>query len=438
MDPVELRRLNLPSNLESERQVLGAMMASVDAVGDAVDLVRPEDFYSSQHRILFETITALYQRQSPSDPVAVVEELRRAGRLEDAGGAINLADIAQEMHTASGARHHAKIVSELAVLRRLAQASGEIQDMVSGGGDPAEIADRAESLVYEARGRKAGESWVQLSDSLSQTLDEVEAIANGTSSYLGMPTGFRDLDSLLGGFYPDNLIVLAARPGIGKSALAVNIARNVAIAGKTVALFSLEMSHSEVSSRLLCAEAQVALSKLRQGRVADEDWSRLAIGAERLANLPIRIYDSGSLNLLTLRASARRLAHERLGLIVVDYLQLMAHHRRVDSRQQEVAEITRGLKLLAKELHIPVIAISQLNRELERRGDKRPMLSDLRESGAIEQDADVVMFLHRDVTETDPPVELIVAKHRNGPIDTIRLRWSPEVTRFQDWHTVAY
>jgi replicative DNA helicase len=304
--------------------------------------------------------------------------------------------------------------------------------------EPERVADEAEQRIYEVARHDEKEQVASLRDLVDQAMVDLEKIQNRESAFAGVASGFRDVDSLLSGMQPGNLIVVAARPGVGKSSFVTNLARNVAVdSSKPVAMFSLEMSRWEIGMRLLCAEARVPWDLIRNKRVGAEDWSRIAQAADTLHEAPLFIVDSGNVTLVDIRAKARRLAARKagLGLIIVDYLQLMSHTRRVDNRQQEIAEISRGLKMLAKELSIPVIAVSQLNRDPERRQDKRPQLSDLRESGAIEQDADVVMFIHRD--DSDPAkkglADLIVAKHRNGPTDTISLTFLPHLTQFRNF-----
>jgi replicative DNA helicase len=332
-------------------------------------------------------------------------------------------------------------VAELALLRRLIEAASQIiHRAYDVPEDPEGLADEAEGLIYGVSRHGEKEEVVALSDLVGQSMESLESLHERDAAYAGVPTGFQDLDELLQGLHPANLIVVAARPGVGKSSFVTNVARNVAVGGAPVAMFSLEMSRSEIAMRLLCAEARVPWDKVRAARVGPEDWGRIAEAAERLDRAPMWIVDSGNLTIVDIRAKARRLKStpQGLGLIIVDYLQLMSSHQRVENRQQEIAEISRSLKMLAKELEIPVIAVSQLNREPERRGDKRPQLADLRESGAIEADADVVMLLHRDdLYSTEPEVrglaQVIVAKHRNGPTDTVTLTFVHNLTQFRNY-----
>ncbi len=441
--PEEIRRIRPdrvpPHNLEAEESVLGAMMLSSEAIADVVELIRPEDFYRSANGRVFESLRTIYARGEPVDAITAVEELRRRGLLDDVGGHLYIHELVDAVPAPSAAAHYARIVSQHALLRRLISAAADIMEMgYSAPEDPDRVADEAEQRIYDVARRDEKDQIASLHDLVDQAILDLEHIQNRESAFAGLPTGFRDVDTLLSGLQPGNLIVVAARPGVGKSSFATNLARNVAVDhGTPVAMFSLEMSRWEIGMRLLCAEARVPWDAIRNKRVGAEHWASIAQAAEALHEAPLTIVDSGNVTIVDIRAKARRLATRRggLGLIIVDYLQLMSHHRRVDNRQQEIAEISRSLKLLAKELDIPVISVSQLNRDPERRQDKRPQLSDLRESGAIEQDADVVMFIHRD--DTDPGkkgiAELIVAKHRNGPTDTVALSFFPHLTQFRNY-----
>ncbi|HVM12144.1 MAG TPA: replicative DNA helicase [Actinomycetota bacterium] len=431
-----------PHNLEAEASVLGSMMVSDEAIAGVTEVVKAEDFYRSAHRTIYSAMLRLYAQGEPVDAITTVEELRRLGHLDTIGGPLYIHHLVESVATPASASHYARIVAEHALLRRLIDAAWTIVDRAyKVPEDPVGLADEAEGLVYGVARHRDKEQAVPLSDLVSETMEALERLHERDSAFAGVPTGFQDLDSLLQGLHPGNLIVVAARPGVGKSSFVTNIARNVVVeTGKPVAMFSLEMSRSEIAMRLLCAEARVPWDKVRAGRIGAEDWARIAEAAERLDQAPLWIVDSGNVNIVDIRAKARRLrsSREGLGLIIVDYLQLMSSHIRVENRQQEIAEISRSLKMLAKELEIPVIAVSQLNRDPEKRQDKRPQLSDLRESGAIEQDADVVMFVHReDAFNDDPAVkglaEIIVAKHRNGPQDRIKLTFLSHLTQFRNF-----
>ncbi|HEU4354953.1 MAG TPA: replicative DNA helicase [Actinomycetota bacterium] len=445
--PEDVRRIRPdrvpPHNLEAEESVLGAMMLSTEAIADVVELIRPEDFYRTANGKVFETLRSVYARGEPVDAITAVEELRRRGILEEVGGHLYVHELVQQVPTPAAAANYARIVSQAALLRRLISAAADIMEMgYSAPEDPERVADEAEQRIYDVARRDEKDQIATLRELVDQAILDLEHIQNRDSAFAGLPTGFRDVDALLSGLQPGNLIVVAARPGVGKSSFVTNLARNAAVDhASPVGMFSLEMSRWEIGMRLLCAEARVPWDAIRNKRVGAEHWASIAQAAESLHDAPLTIVDSGNVTIVDIRAKARRLATRRggLSLIIVDYLQLMSHHRRVDNRQQEIAEISRSLKLLAKELKIPVIAVSQLNRDPERRQDKRPQLSDLRESGAIEQDADVVMFIHRDdtVPEKKGLAELIVAKHRNGPTDTVPLTFLPHLTQFRNYATQA-
>ncbi len=428
-----------PHNLEAEESVLGSMMLSSDAIADVVEIVQPVAFYRSANGSIFQTLREIYGRGDPVDAITAVEELKRRNLLAEVGGHLYISELVERVPTPAAAASYARIVAETALMRRLISAAGDIMEMAfSPTDEPERVADEAEQRIYDVARRDEKDQVASLRELVDQAMTDLEKLQNRESAFAGVPTGFRDVDGLLSGMQAGNLLVVAARPGVGKSSFVTNLARNVSVdAEQPVAMFSLEMSRWEIGMRLLCAEARVPWDLIRNKRVAAEDWSRIAQAADTLHEAPLFIVDSGNVTLVDIRAKARRLAARRqgLGLIIVDYLQLMSHTRRVDNRQQEIAEISRGLKMLAKELSIPVIAVSQLNRDPERRQDKRPQLSDLRESGAIEQDADVVMFIHRD--DADPAkkglADLIVAKHRNGPTDTIPLTFLPHLTQFRNF-----
>jgi replicative DNA helicase len=428
-----------PQNLEAEQSVLGAMMLSAEAMAEVVEVLEAEDFYRGSHAKIFSTLRNLFAHGEPVDVITAVEALRKQGVLDEVGGPLYLRDLVDEVPTPAGAQHYARIVADAALRRRLIGASADIIDLSYAGGRDADvIADDAEQRIYDVARREDKEETALIGDLVNRAMSDLEAIQNRDSAYTGLPTGFRDLDDLTSGLQPGNLVVIAARPGVGKSSLAMNMARNVAVAHEPVAVFSLEMSRYEIGMRLLCAEARVPWDRIRNKRVGPDDWTRVVAAGETLHEAPLHIVDAGNVNIVDIRAKARRMKTGRQGLsmIIVDYLQLMTSPgvRRMDNRQQEVAEISRSLKLLAKELHIPVIALSQLNRNPEARADKRPQLSDLRESGAIEQDSDLVMFIHRDDGDAEHKreAEIIVAKHRNGPTGSIRLHFEPSLTQFRN------
>jgi replicative DNA helicase len=427
-----------PQDLIAEQSVLGGMLLSKDAIADVVEVLRERDFYRPAHEIIYDTILDLYGRGEPADAVTVSAELTKRGDIARAGGAPYLHTLISSVPTAANAGYYAKIVRERAIMRRLVEAGTKIVQLgYSAEGDVDDSVDQAQAEVYSVTERRANEDYVQLSTLLPQALDEIEAISKGVGAE-GVKTGFKDLDALTNGLHPGNMIVLAARPAVGKSTLGLDIARHASITdGNTSVIFSLEMSRSEITMRMLSAEARVGLNNIRAGNLSDDEWSRMARRMGEISAAPLFIDDSPNLSLMEIRAKARRLKQRHnLKLIVIDYLQLMTSGKRVESRQQEVSEFSRQLKLLAKELDVPVIAISQLNRSPEQRTDKKPMLSDLRESGSIEQDADVVILLHRDDMYDNQnrtgEADLIIAKHRNGPTRTITVSAQLHFARFVD------
>ncbi len=428
-----------PHNLEAEQSVLGSMMLSAEAIAAVVEVVKAEDFYRPAHERIYQAILSVYGRGEPVDAITVVEELKRHHGLDEIGGPLYVQDLVESVPTPASAGYYARIVADNALLRRLIDAAAQIMSRAYAvPEDPRKAADEAEALVYAVSRADETEQVVSLRELVDESMGALEHIQQRDSAFAGVPTGFMDLDSLLSGLQKENLIIVAARPGVGKSSFVTNVARNIAVdAGVPVAMFSLEMSRFEIGMRLLCAEARVPWEKVRSGRVATEEWTRIVEAAEVLHEAPLYIVDSGNVTIVDIRAKARRMKSKQgLGLIIVDYLQLMSSHSRTENRQQEVAEISRSLKLLAKELEIPVIAVSQLNRNPETRADKRPQLSDLRESGSIEQDSDIVMFIHRDDSD-DPTVkgkaDIIVAKHRNGPTQTVPLTFLPHLTLFRNF-----
>lgn len=434
-----------PQDLAAEQSVLGGMLLSKDAIADVVEILRAEDFYRPAHQSIFGCILDLYGGAEPADAVTLAAELGRRGQLIRIGGAPYLHTLIAAVPTAANAGYYAEIVAEKAVLRRLVEAGTRIVqlgyhgDQGVSGGDVSEVVDRAQAAIYEVTERTTSEDYVALEELLQPTMDELDAISSRGGMSQGVPTGFLDLDACTGGLHPGQMIVVAARPGYGKSTLGLDFARSCSIGhGMTSAIFSLEMSRTEITMRLLCAEARIRLTDMRSGRMSDEDWVRMARRMNTISEAPLFIDDSPNLTMMEIRAKARRLRQRHdLKLLVLDYLQLMTSGKRVESRQQEVSEFSRQIKLLAKELEVPVVAISQLNRGPEQRTDKRPMLSDLRESGSIEQDADMVILLHRpDAFERDDPrageADLILAKHRNGPTNTITVAHELRFCRFSN------
>jgi replicative DNA helicase len=433
-----------PQDILAEQCALGGMLLSKDAIADVVEVIRPTDFYRPAHQVVYDAIIELYGKGEPADPVTVAAELTRNGSLERIGGAPYLHTLIASVPTAANAGYYAEIIRERAILRRLIEAGTKVVQLGYGaaggmGGEVDDVVDRAQAAVYEVVERRTSEDYVDLESAMWATYNEIEAIGSRGGELFGVPTGFRDLDELTNGLHEGQLIVVAGRPGQGKSTLALDFLRSASIAhGRTGALFSLEMGKSEITMRLLSAEARIPLTRIRTGGLNDDDWNKLARRMGEVASAPMFLDDSPNMNMMEIRAKARRLKQRHdLKLVVVDYLQLMTSPKRVENRQQEVAEMSRSLKLLAKELSVPVVAVSQLNRGAEQRSDKRPQLSDLRESGAIEQDADMVILLHRDdYYEKESPrageADLIVAKHRNGPTKDVIVSSQLHYSRFVD------
>ena len=427
-----------PQDVIAEQSVLGGMLLSKDAISDVVEILRERDFYRPAHELIYDAIVDLYGRGEPADPVTVSAELTKRGDLVRAGGAPYLHTLISSVPTAANAGYYAKIIRERAIMRRLVEAGTKIVQLgYTDEGEVDDAVDQAQAEVFAVTERRESDDYVQLSQLMPEAYDEIEKIAAGVTGQ-GVKTGFKDLDALTNGFHPGNMIVLAARPAVGKSTLGLDIARYASIHKReTSVIFSLEMSRSEITMRMLSAEARVPLNNIRSGRLSEEEWARMARRMGEISDAPMFIDDSPNLSLMEIRAKSRRLKQRHdLKLIVIDYLQLMTSGKRVENRQQEVSEFSRQLKLLAKELNVPVVAISQLNRSPEQRSDKKPMLSDLRESGSIEQDADVVILLHRedlyDSQNRSGEADLIVAKHRNGPTRTIVVSAQLHLARFTD------
>ena len=431
---------NPPQDIDAEKSVLGAMLSSKDAIADVVEEIKGVDFYRPGHELIFNTITDLYGRGDPADTVTTADELDRRGELERAGGRLYLAELLTNVTVTANATYYAKIVAEKAVLRRLVEASIRIAQMgYQGQGEVADIVDAAQQTLYDVSTRKTSEEYHPLSELFESTFDELEAIEARGDAMAGIPTGFTDLDELTNGFMPGQMVIVAARPAMGKSTLALDFARAAAIKNHlAAAIFSLEMGRNEIVMRLLSAEAGIELSRMRAGRLSEEDWQRMVDKTTQISSAPLFIDDSPNLTMMEIRAKARRMKQKfDLKLIIIDYMQLMTSGKKVESRQLEVSEFSRQIKLLAKELEIPVVALSQLNRGPEQRTDKKPMMSDLRESGSLEQDADVVILLHReDVYDKESPrageADIIVAKHRNGPTRTVPVVFQGHYSRFVD------
>ncbi|GAA1186992.1 replicative DNA helicase [Ornithinimicrobium humiphilum] len=426
-----------PQDVAAEMSAIGAMLLSKDAIGECSEIVKAADFYRPAHERIFEAIIDLFSRGEPVDAITVADELTKRGDLARVGGTAYLHQLIAQVPTAANASYYAEIVAERAILRRLVEAGTRIVQIGYGGGDVEEVVNAAQAEVFAVADRRGGEDYHAIGDLIQPTTDEIEHNASSTGEMVGVPTGFTDLDELTNGLHPGQMIIVAARPAVGKSTFALDIARAAAIHARMPAVvFSLEMSRTEITMRLLSAESEIPLQNMRKGNMRDRDWTRLAETQGRIHDAPLFIDDSPNMSLMEIRAKCRRLKQQHnLKLVIVDYLQLMSSGKRVESRQQEVAEFSRALKLLAKELEVPLIALSQLNRGPEQRTDKKPQMSDLRESGSIEQDADVVILLHRESlyereSQREGEADVIVAKHRNGPTDTIVVAFQGHYSRF--------
>jgi replicative DNA helicase len=434
-----------PQNLEAEQSVLGAVLLSDTALPALIidERLQPEDFYREAHGLIFQAMLDLHTVGEPVDALTLVEHLKQAGLLENVGGRAAVDLLAGSVPAVGNVRQYARIVRENAMLRRLLRASYEIQARVhSHEAPPRELVDLAERSILEVAHDDRRKDFREIHDLLSAELDKLEQLSAHGTSITGTPSGFEDLDRITGGFQPGNLIILAARPGMGKSALMANFAEHAALTGKeAVALFSLEMSEGELAQRFIASQASIKGDDLRKGKVPQTRWAKILAASNRLAESALFVDDSSDLSVLDVRAKTRRLAQQQadgLGLVLIDYLQLMRATGQTDNRAEQVGQISRGLKTLARELEVPVIALSQLNRGVEQRADKRPMLSDLRESGAIEQDAVLVMFIYRDEyydedSEDEGMAEVHIAKHRNGGLGTVKLTFQAEYPRFMSY-----
>ncbi|MDR3831547.1 MULTISPECIES: replicative DNA helicase [Phascolarctobacterium] len=437
-----------PQNIEAEQSVLGAMLIEKEAIPKVMEILRDTDFYREAHRVIFNAMLELYNKNEAVDMITVTEILKRDNKLEDVGGIAYVTSLANTVPTAANVTYHASIIEEKSILRQLVSVSTQIASMgYEANDDVKNIIDSAESKILEISNRKKTADFTPINEIVLDSFKSIEALMGNKNGLTGLPTGFEDLDNLTSGLHGSDFIILAARPSMGKTAFALNVVQNVAIraakkvggAPKTVAFFSLEMSKEQLVQRMLCAEANIDSQRLRIGELRDEDWAMLINTADTLSSANIYIDDTAGITAMDMRSRARRLKAEHgLDLIVVDYLQLMQGSGKKNNsgdRQQEVSEISRSLKALARELDVPVIALSQLSRSVEARQVKRPMLSDLRESGSLEQDADIVAFLYREdyynpETENKNITELIIAKHRNGPVDTVNLFFHKQYTKF--------
>ncbi|MGC8493292.1 MAG: replicative DNA helicase [Syntrophobacteraceae bacterium] len=437
----ELRKIP-PQQIEAEQSLLGGIMVDSSGLPAALEVLKGDEFYKESHRVIFTAIQDLFERNEPIDILTVTNLLDQRKQLEGVGGASYIAALTDTMPTAANVGAYAKIIGEKAVLRRLIQSANEIIASAYGGGKSSEeVLDTAESAIFKVAERRIRNSYFPLKEVIKKNIEAIERYQEYRESVTGVPSGYRDLDKLTAGFQKSDLIIIAARPSMGKTAFALNIARNAAMDnGVPVGIFSLEMSKEQLAMRLLCAEARVDSHKIRSGFLSRQECGKLLQAAGLYMDVPIYIDDTPSISPLELRAKARRMMSDQgLGMVLVDYLQLMRGRETSERREQEISDISRSLKGLAKELDIPVIALSQLNRKVEERTDKRPLLSDLRESGAIEQDADVIAFIYRDEAYTkqackEPGVaEIIIGKQRNGPSgETVKLAYINTYTRFEN------
>ena len=436
-----------PQSIEAEQSVLGAMLIDKEAIAKVTEVLNADDFYREAHRVIFTAMLELYNKNEAVDLITVTDILRRDNKLEDIGGIAYITSLANIVLTAANVKYHADIVAEKSVLRQLVKVSTEIAAMGYEANDEVGVLlDTAESRILEISNRKKKADFTPISAVLMDSVQSIEKLLNNKGGLTGIPTGFNDLDKLTSGLHPSDFIILAARPSMGKTALALNIVQNVALRAhkrvggdpRSVAFFSLEMSKEQLVNRMLCAEASIDSQRLRIGEMSDKDWDALWAACDTMSKAKIYIDDTAGITVMDMRSRARRLKAEHgLDLIVVDYLQLMQGSGKRNTsgdRQQEVSEISRSLKALARELDVPVLALSQLSRGVEARQVKRPMLSDLCESGSLEQDADIVAFLYREDyynPETENKhTELIIAKHRNGPVDTVNLFFHKQFTKF--------
>ncbi|NLY74124.1 MAG: replicative DNA helicase [Firmicutes bacterium] len=428
-----------PQNLDAEQSTLGSMLLEKEAIYKGAELLRPEDFYREAHRVIFEVVVHLANKGEPVDIITVSEELKQRGLLDKVGGPAYLTQLANFVPTAANVEYYANIVAEKSLLRSIISVATNIVKMGYEGAEEVDvILDRAEKEIFEISQKRNTKGFVSLRSILVETFERIEKLYESKGGVTGLPTGYPDLDRITAGFQPSDLIILAARPSMGKTTFALNLASYAAVELKIPAIiFSLEMSKEQLALKLLCSEAGVDNQRIRTGALRDDDWPRLSHALGRLSDATLFIDDSPGISAIEIRAKARRIKAEHgLGLVIIDYLQLMQSRSRSENRQQEVSEISRSLKALARELDVPVVALSQLSRAVEQRADKRPGLADLRESGSLEQDADIVAFLYREDyynPETDRKniTELIIAKQRNGPVGSVDFYFQKEFSKFQ-------
>lgn len=433
----------VPSSLEAEKSVLGGILLKPEALSDVVEVLTPSEFYKSAHKNIYEAMIECYNNGEVIDPIVLIEKLKKMEKYEESGREQVIYDILEEVPTAANLLSYAKIVREKATLRRLGDIGTKIVEMsYEGYEDVDSILDKAEGMIFKISESKETKDVVNLKDIMSEEFERLEQVYQNKGVTTGISSGFMHFDDMTSGFHPSDLVIIAARPSMGKTAFVLNLALNAAMKERSgILVFSLEMSSSQLLQRLLAIEAGIGLQKIRNGFLADDEWGRLGVASGRLANAEINIADVPNVTVLEIRAMARRLkAAGRLDMILIDYLQLIQGAGKGESRQQEISDISRALKGIARELNVPVIALSQLSRAPEQRADRRPMLSDLRDSGAIEQDADMVIFLYRDdyyneESEFKGISEIIIGKQRNGPVGTVQLRFFHEMTKFSDYTT---
>lgn len=427
-----------PQNIEAEQAVLGAVLIDQNALMSATEILIPEDFYRQAHQRIFRAMLDLTEKNEPVDLVTLTAELTDREWLEEVGGVTYLTDLANAVPTAANVEYYAHIVEEKAILRKLIQTATHIASSgYAGEGEVAELIAEAEKRILSISEQRTSDTFIPIKDVLLETFERIEHLYAHQGELSGLPSGYPDLDRMTSGFQKSDLIIVAARPSVGKTAFALNIAQNVAArSGEPVAIFSLEMSASQLVQRMLCAESNIDSHKFRTGMMEDDDWEKLTMAISTLAEAPIFIDDSAATTVFDIRSKCRRLQAERgIGLVIIDYLQLIHSRGNRESRQQEISEISRALKALARELDCPIIALSQLSRSVEQRQDKRPLLSDLRESGSLEQDADIVAFLYREdyydpETEKQNIIEIIIGKQRNGPVGKVELVFLKNYNKF--------
>ncbi|MDX8335523.1 MULTISPECIES: replicative DNA helicase [Cetobacterium] len=443
MEDIEKLR-KIPSSLEAERSVLGGIFLKPDIFSEVIEIITSSDFYKMAHKLIFEVMQEIYNSGESIDPIIVMDRLKRKDKFDDIGGEALFYEIIEEVPTAANILTYAKIIKEKATLRKLGDIGTKIVEMTYEGYEDVDtILDKAEGMIFKVAESKESKDIVSLKEVVTNEFERLEQLLQNQGVTTGISSGFKHFDEMTSGFHPSDLVILAARPSMGKTAFALNLALNAAMkADKGVLVFSLEMSSSQLLQRLLAIEAGIGLQKIRNGFLGEDDWGKLGIASGKLANAEINIADVPNVNVLEIRSIARRLkAAGKLDMILIDYLQLIkGTSGKSDNRQQEISDISRSLKGIARELDIPIIALSQLSRAPEQRADRRPMLSDLRESGAIEQDADMVVFLYRDDYYNDESeqkgiTEVIIGKQRNGPVGTVNLRFFHEITKFGDYTT---